>query len=93
MNGIAAELVRRCEQRRLSPTVTAICFAIGAAADAGAVELADLLTRLNGCRNVDELGDLLLELAAAMPSEPQDWPPVGCPKGHEHRRFVVVGGA
>ena len=93
MNGIAAELVRRCEQRHLAHTVTAICFAIGAAADAGAVELADLLTRLNGCRNVDELGDLLLDLAAAMPSEPQDWPPVGCPKGHEHRVFRVVGGA
>ena len=64
MNGIAAELVRRCEQRRLSPTVTAICAAIGQAADAGAIELADLLDRLNGCRNADELGDLLLDLAA-----------------------------
>ena len=67
MNGtIAAELVKRCEQRRLSPTVTAICAAIGTAADAGAVELADLLDRLNGCRNADELGDLLVSLAADM---------------------------
>ncbi len=77
MNGIAAELVRRCEQRHLAPTVTAICFAIGAAADAGAVELADLLDQVNGCRYVDELGSLLLELAAAMPSEPQLQPAGG----------------
>ena len=77
MNGIAAELVRRCEQRHLAHTVTAICFAIGAAADAGAIELADLLTRLNGCQNADELGDLLLDLAAAMPNEPQLQPAGG----------------
>jgi hypothetical protein len=64
VNGIAAELVRRCELRHLCPTVTAVCWAIGTAADAGAVELADLLDQVNGCRNVDELGDLLLDLAA-----------------------------
>ena len=64
MNGIAAELVRRCQQRNLAPTVTAICYAIGTAADAGAVELADVLDQVNQCRNVDELGDLLVMLAA-----------------------------
>jgi hypothetical protein len=64
VNGIAAELVRRCEQRRLPQSVALVCAAIGQAADAGAIELADLLDKVNGCQNVDELGDLLVSLAA-----------------------------
>lgn len=82
---ISAELVRRCEERRLCSTVTTVCAALGAAIDAGVIELGDLLDLVRSCNTPDELADALTTLAASAQL------PVGCPPGHEHRVFRVVG--
>lgn len=83
------ELTRRCEVRGLHPTVTAICGVLGKAVDAGMISLPELTDLVNSCSTVDQLGDALVMLAASATA--QDWPPVGCPPGHEHRVFRVVG--
>lgn len=85
---ISAELVRRCEDRRLCSTVTAICAALGEAVDANLIELAALLDLVRSCNTTDELGDALAMVATTATVDPL---PVGCPPGHEHRVFRIVG--
>lgn len=85
---ISAELVRRCEDRRLCSTVTAICAGLGAAIDAGMVSLPELLDLVRSCNTTDELGDALAMVATTATVDPL---PVGCPPGHEHRVFRIVG--
>lgn len=70
MTHISAELVRRCEERRLCTTVTATCAALGAAIDAGVIELPALLDLVRSCSTVDELADALVMLAATAQLQP-----------------------
>jgi len=67
---ISAELVRRCEERRLCGTVTMVCQALGAAIDSGIVSLPDLLDLVRSCSTADELGDALVMLAASAQLQP-----------------------
>ena len=85
---ISAELVRRCEERRLCSTVTAICAGLGAAIDAGMVSLPELLELVRSCNTTDELGDALCMLATTATVD--DWPPVGYPPAPAGR-FRIVG--
>ena len=61
----SAELVRRCEERRLCSSVTAICAALGAAVDSGLIELPTLLDLVRSCSTAGQLGDALTMLAAS----------------------------
>lgn len=67
---ISAELVRRCEERRLCGTVTMICQALGAAVDNGLIELPALLDLVRSCATADELGDALCMLATTAQLQP-----------------------
>lgn len=98
---ISPELVRRCEERRLCTTVTAVCAILGEAIDAGLITLPALLDLVRSCATADQLGDALTMLAATVPvpgiSEQElsvpavdDWPPVGWPPAPPGR-FRVVG--
>lgn len=64
---ISAELVRRCEERRLCTTVTAVCAILGEAIDAGVIELPALLDLVRSCSDAGQLGDALTMLAATVP--------------------------
>jgi hypothetical protein len=102
MNTITSELIRRCEARKMCTATTAAAAVLGAAVDAGLIALPDLLDLVRSCSTADQLGDALCMLAATVPASGiseqtlairtgEDWPPVGCPPGHEHRVFRVVG--
>lgn len=67
---ISAELVRRCEERRLCTTVTAVCEALGQAVDSGVIELPALLDLVRSCATADQLGDALTMLAASAQLQP-----------------------
>jgi len=67
---ISAELVRRCEERRLCSTVTTTCAALGAAVDSGIVSLPALLDLVRSCSTADELGDALVMLATTAQLQP-----------------------
>ena len=67
---ISAELVRRCEERRLCGTVTMVCQGLGAAVDSGLIELPALLDLVRSCSTTDELGDGLTMLAASAQLQP-----------------------
>lgn len=65
----------------------------------------DIDARLAYRRRVDELNELAASEGLALPYpatwiatqeaqqllQAQDWPPVGCPPGHEWRTFRVIG--
>lgn len=68
---ISAELVRRCEERRLCSTVTAICAALGAAVDSGLIELPALLDLVRSCSTAAQLADALVMLAASEQLQPE----------------------
>lgn len=72
---ISAELVRRCEERRLCPTVAAICAVLGEAVDAGVIALPDLLDLVRSCATADELGDALTMVAASEQLQPEGGAP------------------
>ena len=61
---ITADLLRKCQERGEGSTVTMVCQALGAAVDAGIIELGDLLALVKSCSTPDELGDALTMLAA-----------------------------
>ncbi len=67
---ISSELVRRCEERRLCPTITAICAVLGEAVDADVIELPALLDLVRSCSTADELGDALTMLATTATAQP-----------------------
>jgi hypothetical protein len=56
---------------------TAVCAILGAAIDAGLIELSDLLDLVRSCSTTDQLGDALTMLAATVPSEAQLQPAGG----------------
>lgn len=68
-SSISAELVRRCEERRLCPAVTAVCAVLGAAVDAGMIALPDLLDLTRSCATADQLSDALTMLAATVTAD------------------------
>lgn len=72
---ISAELVRRCEERRLCGTVTMICQALGAAVDAGMIELPALLDLVRSCSTAAQLADALVMLAASEQLQPEGGAP------------------
>ena len=71
MNSISAELIRRCELYAMPDTTTAACAALGAAVDAGIIQLGDLLALVRSCSTPDELGDALTMLAASAQLQPE----------------------
>lgn len=87
MGTITSKLIRRCEERQMCTATTAAAAVLGAAVDAGLISLPDLLDLVRSCATADQLGDALTMLAATA----DDPLPVGCPPGHEHRIFRVVG--
>ena len=64
----SAELVRRCEERRLCTATTAAAAVLGAAVDAGLIALPDLLDLVRSCSTSAQLGDALCMLAATVPA-------------------------
>lgn len=85
---ISAELVRRAQVRNLCPDAVATLDILGAAIDAGLISLDALLDLVRSCSTADELGDALAMVATTATVDPL---PVGCPPGHEHRVFRIVG--
>ena len=67
----SAELVRRCQERRLCPTVTAVCAVLGEAVDAGLITLPALLDLVRSCNDANELGDALVMVAATAQLQPE----------------------
>lgn len=67
---ITAQLLRRCEERRICPTVTAVCVVLGEAVDAGIITLDQLLAVVRSCSTADELGDRLVMLATTAQLQP-----------------------
>lgn len=61
---ISSELVRRAQARNLCPDVVSTLAELGAAVDAGVIELADLLTLTRSCSTAGELSDALRMVAA-----------------------------
>ena len=86
---ITTELVTRCERAGVGDTTAKVAKALGTIVDAGLLTLDQVLDLVHSCSTGDELAGALLMLAATMPAQL----PVGCPPGHEHRTFRVVGGA
>ena len=86
MAPITSELVRRCESYGMDATTTMVCQALGQAVDAGLIALPDLLAMVRSAKDADQLGDMLVMVAATV-----DPLPVGCPPGHEHRVFFITG--
>ncbi len=66
----SADLLRKCQERGEYPTTTAICAGLGAAVDAGVIELGDLLDLVRSCSTSDQLGDALAMLAASAQRQP-----------------------
>lgn len=67
---ISAELVRRCQERRLCTLTVRAAGALGAAIDAGLVSLERVLDMVHSCSSSDELGSMMLMLAATSSIEP-----------------------
>lgn len=84
---ISTELVRRCDRAGVGSTTTEVAAALGAIVDAGLLTLDQVLDLVHSCSTGDELAGALLMLAASVRTPL----PVGCPPGHEHRVFRVVG--
>lgn len=84
---ITTELVTRCERAGVGDTTAQVARALGTIVDAGLLTLDQVLDLVHSCSSGDELAGALLMLAASASA----WPPVGCPPGHEHRVFRVVG--
>lgn len=80
MTHYSAELVRRCQDRRLCTATTAAAAVLGAAVDAGLISLPDLLDLVRSCSTADQLGDALCMLAATVPSEAPAVPVYGYPE-------------
>lgn len=76
---ISSELIRRCEARRMCTATTAAAAVLGAAVDAGIIELDELLDLVRSSATADQLGDALTMLAATVPSEAQLQPEGGAP--------------
>mgnify|MGYP000889900675 CR=1 FL=1 len=63
---ITSELVRRAQARNLCPDVVSTLAELGAAVDAGVIELADLLTLARSCSTAGELSDALTMVATSI---------------------------
>ena len=87
---ISSELVRRAERRGYCAETVNTLQVLGAAVDAGLIELSDLLDLVRSCSTADQLGDALTMLAATVPSEASAEPVYGYP---EHMLAVPTGGA
>lgn len=83
---ITSALLDRAQAAGVDELGAAVLGVLGAAVDSGIITLGDLLDLVHSCATADQLGDALTMLAATA-----DDLPVGCPPGHEHRIFRVVG--
>lgn len=68
---ISAELVRRCQERQMCTATTQAAGVLGAAIDVGIVSLDQVLDMVRSCSSSDELGSMMLMMAASAPSELQ----------------------
>ncbi len=84
---ITTELVTRCDRAGVGETTAQVAQALGTIVDAGLLTLDQVLDLVHSCSTGDELAGALLMLAATTSAQL----PVGCPQGHEHRVFRVVG--
>ncbi len=70
MTAITPQLLARAAVRGEGATTTATLAVLGEAVDAGLIALDDLLALVRSCSTADELGDMLLMLAATVPAQP-----------------------
>jgi hypothetical protein len=70
-NPITSELLRRCQARQMCSATTEAAGALGLAIDAGLVSLEQVLDMVRSCSSTDELGSMMLMMAASVPSELQ----------------------
>ena len=64
----SAELIRRCQARQMGTATTEAAAALGLAIDAGLISLSQVLDMVHSCSSTDELGSMLLMLAATVPA-------------------------
>ena len=86
---ISSELVRRAECRGYCTNTVNTLQVLGMAVDAGLIELGELLDLVRSCATADQLGTALSMVATTATA--YDPLPVGCPPGHEHRIFRIIG--
>lgn len=63
---ITSALLRKCQERGECATTTMVCESLGQAVDAGLIALPDLLAMVKSCSTPDQLGDMLVMLAATV---------------------------
>lgn len=85
------ELMRRVDAMNGSHELRCAAAIVGLAIDLGAVSLAEVQTMVGRCHDYEELANRLTILADDARALVYDTLPVGCPPGHEHRVFRVVG--
>lgn len=68
---ITSELVRRAQARQLCPDAVATLAELGAAVDAGVIELGDLLDLARSCDTAAQLADALRMVAASAQLQPE----------------------
>lgn len=67
----SAELIRRCQERQMCTATTEAAGVLGLAIDVGIVSLDQVLDMVRSCSSSDELGSMMLMMAATVPSELQ----------------------
>ncbi len=68
---ITSALLRKCQERGECATTTMVCQGLGAAIDAGVIELGELLALVKSCSTAAELADALTMVAASAQLQPE----------------------